>query len=411
MTTKFVRFIFFLAIIINKYLSNATESADNSETTFGDGLSGLDDAATLILTYPYKTTTARSQQEFLNFKISNSNVAVSPLTKAAASTTTRLTDAKVRAELARVEKNMFEILRNASKITKNATLSSGGVFAQNGKKRPLLVDIRNIVSLDKLIGFVLAQQQLKNKRKILNATLNQTATTTAAAAAAAAQESYTTTLTSTWSKNFWPNNTQNQTRQEELIKMTFKPASALSTTRPSPTSTRSISFSINLNGRNYSIHNVTEVLSEPSSPPPFDAFRYIDNYAKEIILLSTACATMLLSICFLLFIAWFCYYTVARDRKRRHSQARQRLLEKSWRESEANLSAAGIFSTSNKGAAGGGGGRRNKIAVRDEEKIQLKVVSTTPPQAKTTETSNFAFLILNNCLFIKLSIHNTVESL
>ncbi|RNA41894.1 hypothetical protein BpHYR1_032012 [Brachionus plicatilis] len=45
-----------------------------------------------------------------------------------------------------------------------------------------------------------------------------------------------------------------------------------------------------------------------------NSFLSFDNKAKEIILLSTAFATMLLSMCFLIFIAWFCCATIYKER-------------------------------------------------------------------------------------------------
>jgi hypothetical protein len=74
-------------------------------------------------------------------------------------------------------------------------------------------------------------------------------------------------------------------------------------------------------------------------------FYFEDNYAQEIILLSTAFATMLLSLCFLVFILWFCHFTVMRDKKLEsasRAMARDKMIEKSMRESESNLIAGGV---------------------------------------------------------------------
>lgn len=72
------------------------------------------------------------------------------------------------------------------------------------------------------------------------------------------------------------------------------------------------------------------------SPPAFPAlknsFLGFDNQAKEIILLSTAFATMLLSMCFLVFIAWFCCATIYKDRP-----VNSKKLRKSINESRNNI--------------------------------------------------------------------------
>ncbi|CAF0885473.1 unnamed protein product [Brachionus calyciflorus] len=82
-------------------------------------------------------------------------------------------------------------------------------------------------------------------------------------------------------------------------------------------------------------------------------FLNFDNKAKEIILLSTAFATMLLSMCFLIFIAWFCCITVLKD-KRIKSTSKQ--IKKSIKESETNIQMASLKRPSLK----------NGIHVRDD---------------------------------------------
>lgn len=49
-------------------------------------------------------------------------------------------------------------------------------------------------------------------------------------------------------------------------------------------------------------------------PPLRNSLLNFDHKAKEIILLSTAFATMLLSMCFLVFIGWFCCATIYKER-------------------------------------------------------------------------------------------------
>lgn len=54
---------------------------------------------------------------------------------------------------------------------------------------------------------------------------------------------------------------------------------------------------------------------QPVSLPPLrNSLLNFDHKAKEIILLSTAFATMLLSMCFLVFIGWFCCATIYKER-------------------------------------------------------------------------------------------------
>lgn len=103
----------------------------------------------------------------------------------------------------------------------------------------------------------------------------------------------------------------------------------------------------------------------PSKINKSKLYIFEDNRAKEIILLSTAFATMLLSTCFLFFIVWFCCYTMMKER-RFIRQARK--LRKSILESESNLNKVGITTHlfSSDTGTGKSQNARGKILVRDD---------------------------------------------